>query len=209
MSQQIKVILADGQKMFRQALRAMLESQQGVTVVGEAGDGREAVRLAADLAADVVVINIEMPLLNGIDATRQITACGNGPKVIAISGRSGDRSLSALRAAGAAAFISKDADLIDLIAALRSGHAPPACGESAQGGPSPSLPSGFDLSMREREILQLMTEGCNTKQMAALLKIGMKTVDTHRRNVMVKLCIDNLAGLTKYAVREGLTSLDS
>ena len=203
--------------MTRTGLRALLRSQPGMIVVGEAADGRTAVSLAADLSPDVVVMDINMPDLDGVEATRRIAAAGNGTKVVALSGHSDDRSVREMLKAGAAGYVLKDAAFEELAAAVRAvveGKvyvSPRVAGivvdDLMHGGASGDSSSAGRRTTREREVLQLLAEGKATKQAAMHLHVSVKTVETHRRNIMEKLGLDSVAELTKYALREGLTSL--
>ena len=214
----IRVLLADDHAMVREALRSLLHSQPGIEVVGEAKHGREAVQMAADLKPDVVVMDVSMPDLNGVEATRQIRAAvGKGPRVVALSAHSGPRLPAEMLRAGAAGYVMKDAAFEELTEALRSVmddkvYLSPSVARGvavtdATAGPDSDTSPFTRLSPREREILQLVAEGKAMKEVAHHLNISVKTVETHRKNVMEKLGIDNVAGLTKYALREGLTSL--
>jgi DNA-binding NarL/FixJ family response regulator len=193
-----------------------------VEVVAEAVDGRSAVKLAAELEPDVVVMDINMPDLNGIDATRQITSgtarSGAGPKVVGLSAYSDRRFTLGMLNAGASGFVVKDAAFSELADAIRTvagdkvylspSIAAHALTDRAGDDGAAAVPSVFsELSPREREILQLTAEGKAMKEIAAHLDISIKTVETHRRKVMEKLGMDSVAELTKYAIREGLTSL--
>jgi DNA-binding NarL/FixJ family response regulator len=222
LSEPIKIVIADDHQIIRQGLRSLLKSQPGVEVVAEAEDGRSAVKLAAELEPDVVVMDINMPDLNGIDATRQIThrnggQPGHSPKVVGLSAYSDRRFTMEMLNAGASGFVVKDAAFVELAEAIRTVVSdkvylsPSIAGfvvePAADNGPA-EIPSAFSqLSPREREILQLTAEGKAMKEIAVQLDISIKTVETHRRKVMEKLGMDSVAELTKYAIREGLTSL--
>ncbi len=216
MNRSMRVILADDHEMMRAGLRSLLQGEADVEIVAEAADGRTAVELAARLSPDVVVMDVQMPDLNGIEATRQIRAGGDGPRVIALSAHSDRRFAAEMLRAGASGYVLKDAAFDDLTAALRAvvarkaylspGVAGAVLDEYVRGeGPSPSA-AFAKLSPREREVLQLMAEGRATKEVASDLHVSPKTVETHRRNIMEKLDLHSVAELTKYAVREGLTA---
>lgn len=213
----IKVLLADDHKIVRDGLRTLLEKHADIAVLGEAEDGREALQLAGKLSPDVVVMDIAMPELNGIEATRQILSEHPGIKIVALSMHSDKRFVSEMLKAGASAYLLKDCAFEELIAAIRTimkgkiylspGIAGVVLADYIRSDRK-SEPSVFSqLSDREREVLQLMAEGKTTKEVAAHLNVSIKTVETHRTNIMTKLDIHSIAELTKYAVREGLTSL--
>ncbi|MBI5075219.1 MAG: response regulator transcription factor [Nitrospirae bacterium] len=213
----IKVLLADDHKIVRDGLRTLLEKHADITVLGEAEDGREALQLARKLSPDIVVMDIAMPELNGIEATRQILAERPDIRIVALSMHSDKRFVSEMLKAGASAYLLKDCAFEELITAIRTimkgkiylspGIAGVVLADYIRSDRK-SEPSVFSqLSDREREVLQLMAEGRTTKQVAAHLNVSIKTVETHRTNIMTKLDIHSIAELTKYAIREGLTSL--
>ena len=235
----MKVLLADDHRIVREGLKSLLESQPDLQVVAEASDGRQAVEMARDLAPDVVVMDVAMPLLNGIEATRQLAGDGPGMKIVALSMHSDRRFVSEALKAGASGYVLKDGAFDELITAIRAVTADrvylsprvagvvvedyvrhlPARNGHGNGGAAGSHPgpeeygsarrSAFDaLTPREREVLQLMAEGFATKEVAARLHVSVKTVETHRRQIMEKLDMHSVAELTKYAIREGLTTLD-
>lgn len=213
----IRILLADDHQIFREGLRSLLGAQPDMTVVGEADNGRDAVQSVEELSPDVVVMDLRMPDLNGVEATRQIVGRCPGAKVVALSAEADPRLTAETLRAGAAGFVVKEGAFEELATAIRTVmrdkvHLSPAvAGSVVEGyvrGDGGLAPSAFDsLSGREREVLQLMAEGKATKQIAAALHVSVKTIETHRRNIMEKLRIDNVAELTKYAVREGLTTL--
>jgi len=215
----IRVLVADDQQLVRSGICAMIRLQADMELVGEAENGRVAVRLAAELAPDVVLMDVTMPDLNGIDATREISAGDEGPKVIALSGHSDRRFVADVLKAGAAGYVVKDAAFEELAQAIRAvveGKAylsPQVAGavvaDNRRWVPSSASAEFDSLTPRERQVLQLMAEGKSTKAIAAALFVGKKTVDTHRANIMAKLKVDSVAELVKYAIREGLTSVDS
>ena len=214
----IRVILADDHQLFRQGMRSMLANDAGIEVVGEAASGRSAVELARQLVPDVVVMDISMPDLNGIDATRQIKQQSPGVQVLALSAHSDRRFVTHILAAGATGFILKDCAFDELCRAVsavakKQVYLTPAVAgavvqaflgrsaQSADGGPGP-------LTSRQREVLQLLAEGMTTKQMAIRMHLSVKTIETHRTQIMKKLDCQSVADLTKYAIREGLTTID-
>jgi len=216
----IRILLADDHKLLREGLRALIEEQRNMTVVAEAEDGRSAVRLAAKLSPDIIVMDISMPGLNGIDATRRITAESPGIKVIALSMHADRNFVVEMFKAGAAGYLLKDCAFEELIQAIRAVSSKKAYLSSKLSDtmikdyvnlfPKKKNLSVFSaLTTREREVLQLMAEGKSTREVAAKLNVSTKTVETFRRLIMKKLDIHNVAELTKYAIRAGLTSLDA
>ncbi len=211
----MRVILADDHRMMRDGLRAVLE-KAGVQVIGEAANGRDAIAKAASLRSDVVVMDIGMPELNGIDATRRLAAEMPGVKVVALSMNADRRYVSAMLEAGAVGYLLKNSASEELLAALQSvtrgmtylsrsialGADDPAAHAGTSGPLAPERP----LSPREREVLQLIAEGKSSKEVATSLGIAVSTVETHRRQLVEKLQLRTIAELTKYAIREGLTS---
>ncbi len=187
-------------------------------VVGEAKDGRGAVKMVSELQPQVVVMDLHMPDLNGIEAARQVRAASPRVKVIGLSASSDEHSAHEMLDAGAAGYVGKASAFEDLVAAIRtvmsnkvyiSEGVARAHPRAAAAGGVTSTESAFApaLSAREREVLQLLASGKATKEVAAVLHISVKTAETHRRNLMEKLQIDNVAELTKYAICEGIIAL--
>lgn len=215
----IKIILVDDHKMVRSGLRTLLEQNADMEVIAEATDGRKAVELARELSPDVVVIDISMPGLNGIEATRQILAAAPKVKVVALSMHSDKRFVTGMLEAGASGYLLKGDDSEELITAIRAIAANKAylspdisktiIKDYVNYSLSVTRPASSPLTAREREVLQLLAEGRNAKDIASRLYISIKTVNAHRHNIMSKLNIHTIAELTKYAIREGLTSLDT
>jgi len=213
----LKIILADDHKIVRDGLRTLLARNSEITVAGEAENGRATVQLAKKISPDIVIIDVAMPDLNGIEATRQIVAENPGIKVIAVSMHSDRRFVSEMLKAGAAAYLSKDYVFDELETAIRAVSAnkvylsPDISGvvvdNYVRRTPEPESSAYSLLSVREREVVQLIAEGKTAKEIADQLNVSVKTVETHRTNIMTKLNIHRLAELTKYAIREGLTSL--
>jgi DNA-binding NarL/FixJ family response regulator len=214
----IRVLIADDQHLVRTGIATMIRLQPDMEVVGEAENGRVAIREAARLSPHVVLMDVTMPDLNGIDATREITSGSpTGPKVIALSSHSDRRFVADVLKAGASGYVVKDAAFEDLVCAIRTVAAnqvylsPQVAGgvveDHRRWVPDAASPQFAALSARERQVLQLMAEGKSTKAIAAALFVSKKTVDTHRANIMAKLEVDNVADLVKYAIREGLTSV--
>lgn len=212
----MKVLIADNHKILNDGLRTLLERDPAVKVVAQADNGLDAVRLARELRPDVVIMDVAMPGLNGMDATRQIRAELPETRVIALSMHSDKRYVTGMLSAGACGYVLKDSafdELARAVEAVRRGQAylsPEIAGiviEDYQGRMR-AVSSDPDLAPREREVLQLLAEGKSTQQIARLLHISVKTVETHRRRTGQKLGIRTVAELTKYAIREGLTSAD-
>lgn len=210
----LRVILADDHQIVRSGLRALLEKQGDIEIVGEAQDGKEAVQLAKDLQPDLVAMDVSMPGLNGIDATRQIREEAPRVKVLALSMHSDRRFVVEMLAAGASGYLPKNCAFEELTRAIRtigaSGfYLSPALAVSKADATQPTGGSpGPRLTAREREVLQLIAEGHTTHSIADRLGISVKTVEAHRQHIMDKLQIHSIAELTKYAVREGLTALE-
>ncbi len=217
----ITVLLAEDHRIVREGLRTLIESskQPAMEVVAEAEDGRTAVRLAQTLHPRVVLMDITLPGLNGIDATRQIVAKNKEMKVIALSMHADRHFVIEMFKAGAAGYLLKDCAFEELIHAVRAvisqrmylsaDLADTMIKEYVHHFPNSNFPVFSALSPREREVLQLLAEGKNTREIAENLQVSEKTAETFRRNIMKKLSIDNIAELTKYAIRVGLTSLDA
>jgi DNA-binding NarL/FixJ family response regulator len=208
----VKVLLVDDHEIIRTGLRTLLQREQDMVVVGEAPDGRAAVQQILELSPDVVVMDLTMPHLNGIDATRQAIAARPHVKVIGLSASGDDRMVVEMLRAGAFGHVNKTAAASELINAIRtvlkgSFYFSPDIVARIAADNGGHAHSAFDrLSPREREVLQLISEGKATKEVAAMLRVSIKTAETHRRNLMDKLHVDSVAELTKYAIREGLTS---
>ncbi|HOO89621.1 MAG TPA: response regulator transcription factor [Syntrophales bacterium] len=215
----IKIILADDHKIVRDGLRTLIEKETGMEVVAEAEDGRSAVKMAKKLLPHIVIMDITMPDLNGIDATRAIFEETSGVKVIALSMHSDRRFVSGMLEAGASAYLLKDSAFEELATAIRAVVAnqiylsPKIADIVVRRFVSKSASterSAFtELTKREREVLQLLAEGVSTKEIAGHLNLSIKTVETHRANIMSKLDIHTISELVKYAIREGLTSLEN
>ncbi|OPY78824.1 MAG: Transcriptional regulatory protein DegU [Syntrophus sp. PtaU1.Bin005] len=215
----ITVILADDHKIIRDGLKTLIESQPGMKVIAEAENGRETIKLAKELKPSVVIMDISMPDLNGIDATREIVNSIPGVKVIALSMHSDRRFVSGMLSSGASGYLLKDCAFEELAKAIKtvvSDHTylSPMISDivvksyitksNSQDATQDSAPS---LTAREREMLQLMAEGMTAKEIASHLFVSVKTVETHRRNIAQKLNISRSAELIKYAIREGLVTL--
>jgi len=213
------VLLVDDHQMLRDGLRGILAAEPGIEVIGEAGDGRAAVAMTRELAPEVVVMDLGMREMNGIEATRQIKRARPATRVIVLSTYSDPRYVLSAHEAGASGYLLKLSAFDDLLRAVRAVGAgktywSPEIAEvvvaakvrehSARGSPT-----RVNLGPREREVLQLLAEGRTSSQIARQLHVSIRTVETHRRNIMRKLDLHSVAELTKFAIREGLTQLES
>ena len=211
------ILLADDHRLMRQGLRSLLEAQEGLRVVAEVDNGRDAVRLASDLKPNLIIMDVTMPGLNGIDATRQVRADNSSCHVIALSMHAERQFVMQMLAAGANGYLLKDCpfdELLSAIDAVMDGEvflgpkiAKTLVKERLAGAGEATAFSG-SLSPREREVLQLVSEGKNAKEIGHILNISSKTVAGHRGQVMRKLKLYSVAELTRYAIREGVTSLE-
>jgi DNA-binding NarL/FixJ family response regulator len=210
----IAVLLVDDHTVVRQGLRALLEGESDLKVVGEAENGRQAVRLAKKMLPDVVVMDVAMPVLNGIEATRQLSKELPSAKVLGLTSYGDDEYVAQLMQAGACGFLIKQTAADDLLKAIRQVNEGKTYfsasiakrmldqkGELLANGHRAT--KGGELTSRESEVLQLIAEGFANKQVAAELSISIKTVEKHRQQVMNKLNIHDVAGLTRYAISKG------
>lgn len=214
----IKVLLVDDHTLIREGLRSLLEKQPEIEVAADADDGRKALELTRELSPDVVIMDVTMPRLGGIEATRQITTEFPAVKVIALSIHSKRRFVSDMLSAGATGYILKEClfdELVQAIEAVAAGgrYLSPRVTDLVVDDYVKRLSSGAEsplasLTGREREVLQLVAEGKSTKQIALDLHVSTKTIEANRRQIMEKLDVHSVAELTKYAIREGLTTLD-
>jgi two-component system, NarL family, response regulator NreC len=214
----IPILLADDHKIMRDGLRSLLSKEQGLEVVGEAENGRIAVKMARKLSPKLVIMDITMPELNGMDAARQILSECPEARIIALSMHSDRRFVVEMFKAGVSGYLLKDCAFDELSQAIKAVMAnqkyvsPAIAGmviEDYVDRMTSDRAAVNELSNREREVLQLIAEGLTTKQIASDLNVSSKTVETHRRNIMKKLNIHSIAELTKVAIQEGLTSVDT
>jgi DNA-binding NarL/FixJ family response regulator len=215
----IRILLADDHGLVRSGVAMMIRQQPDMEVVGEADNGRRTVELTKKLSPSVVLMDISMPDLNGIDATQQIIALSPATKVIGLSGRTDQNAVVDILRVGASGYVVKNAsgeELMDAIRMVARGAiyiSPQIAGtvleDFRKRPPASSSPEFASLSPREREVLQLMAEGKSTKQIASALNASKKTIDNHRAHLMSKLNVSTLAELIKYAIREGLTSVNN
>ncbi len=214
---QIRVLLADDHTLVRSGFRALIQQLKGIEVVAEAADGREALRLVGKHRPDVVLMDIAMPELNGLDATVRMRKQFPKVPVLLLSMHNSDEYVSEALAAGAAGYMVKDAGALELdigIRAVARGESflSPAVVKhvvSQRGPPSSDRSAGLRrLTPRHREILQLIAESNSTKEIARKLEVSVKTVETHRMKLMGRLNIHDVAGLVRYAIRMGLVTPD-
>ena len=214
----VRILLADDHQIMREGLKALLGERSSVEVIAEAGNGIEALAIARRERPDVIVMDIAMPDINGIEVTRQLKSELADIKIIALSMHSDRRFVSEILKAGASAYVLKQAAFEDLEKAIKAvmrnrTFLSTDIFESVVSDYVSQLSTSEynayrQLSDRERQVLQLLAEGNSTKEIAFKLHVSVKTIESHRQNIMNKLGIRTLAGLTKFAVREGLTSLD-
>lgn len=212
-----KIVIADDHKIMREGLKALIEKQPDMEVAAEAQDGLTATKLARKLLPQVIIMDIGMPEMNGIDATRQIISENKDIKIIALSMHSDRRFVLEMLKAGASGYLLKDSAFEELVNAVHTvmtgqSYLSPRITDIVVKEYLYNLPKSEStvftvLTVREREVLQLLAEGKSTKQIASTLNLSVKTVETHRQQIMEKLEIRTVAELTKYAIREGLTSL--
>ena len=215
----IRVIIADDHKIMRDGLRSLIEKQQNMEIIGEAADGKTTVSLALKLSPDVIVMDVSMPDMNGIEATRKIIEKSPGVKILALSMYSDKKFVAEMLSAGASGYLLKDCAARELMHAIQAvvknrTYLSPAIAEIMikeyrQIVSKENLSAFSLLTSREREVLQHIAEGKTMKEIAFALQISVKTAETYRQHIMDKLDIHTIAGLTKYAIREGLTSIES
>jgi two-component system, NarL family, response regulator NreC len=215
-----RILVADDHTIVRQGLRAILEIEPDFEVVGEAADGREAVRKAVNLAPDVVIMDVSMPKMNGLEATARIVKNNPEIRVVALTMHSSEEYVYSLLKAGAKGYLLKESvssDLVEAIHAVEGGgtYLHPSISSRVVDGylkqPQAKAGAGMGdvLTPREREILQLIAEGHTNKEIAGMLVLSVKTIENHRTRIMDKLEIHNVAGLTRYAIERGIASASS
>jgi two-component system, NarL family, response regulator NreC len=215
----IRIIVADDHRIVRNGLRTLLNAEPDIEVIAEAENGRKTVHLVQELLPDVVVMDVTMPDLNGMEATRQIVSEFPQVKIIALSMHHHEQFISGMFMAGTSGYLLKDCSVDELTAAIRTAAkgeiylSPDVANAVIKGyvrqlkGSEKSIPPL--LTPRQAEVLQLVSEGKTSKEIASRLCISVKTVNTHRTKIMDKLAVSSIAELTKYAIRSGLTSLDT
>ncbi len=214
----VRVILAEDHTLVRAGFRALLEKLDGVQVIGEVSDGREAFSMAKELDPDIILMDIAMPGLNGLEATRRLRRTCPRTKVLMLSMYTNEEYLKEALRAGAAGYLLKDADRTEFELAIKTvcrggTYLAPALAKFTVDAfcRDDTAPTGplAKLTARQREILQLVAEGCSTKQIAQRLNLSVKTVETHRTQIMDRLEIHDIPGLVRLAVRTGLVAPDS
>lgn len=213
----ISVMIVDDHLIFREGLRSLLQHEPDISVVGEAGTGIEALAMAKQMPCDVVLMDISMPEMNGIEATRQLKVICPDMQVLILSMESDRRFIVEVLESGASGYVQKDAAFAELATAIRTvvvgdTYLGPRITEMIIKDYLQRIPSGLPLTsdcltLRERELLQMIADGKNSKEIASAFDISVKTVEVHRHSIMKKLDLYSIAELTKYAIREGLTSL--
>ncbi|UCB52045.1 MAG: response regulator transcription factor [Candidatus Zixiibacteriota bacterium] len=215
----IKLLVADDHKIFRQGIKKLLEEESDLQVVGEASDGRDAVKKATELKPDVILMDIAMANLNGLEATRHIKKQLPSAKVIMVTMHKNEEYVLQSFQAGASGFILKEGAVEELVSAIRSIHSDksflsPSISKTLIDAYMRKMETGktetpFDLlTDREREVLQLIAEGYTNREVAKSLFISVKTVEAHRAHIMQKLNIHDIAKLVKYAIQKGLVDLN-
>jgi len=214
----IKVVLADDHQIVRDGLRSLFEKQADISVIAEASDGREAVDLVTKLSPDIVIMDVNLPGLNGIAATTELRKRSPGTKIIALSMRCDKQVIGDMLRAGASGYLPKDVAFRELAVAIRTvvegrTYLSPEAAELVVEGfvrrnPSDTGTAASLLTSKEKQVLQLVAEGKSNKMIASIMGVGIKTVDTHRQHLMARLNLHSVAELTKYAIREGITSVE-
>lgn len=211
----IRVLLVDDHKILREALKGVLEREHDIVLVGEASDGAEAINLARTLQPDIVLMDIGMPVMGGIESARNLIAAHQGTKVIALSTFSDRRVVTQMLDAGARGYVVKSAGRDELLRAIRAvahgrtylcPESSAALVDSVLARKPAEQPGSERLGRREREVLKLLADGHTSPKIGETLHIATSTVEVHRRNIMRKLDLHSIAELTKYAIRNGLTS---
>jgi DNA-binding NarL/FixJ family response regulator len=206
----IRILLADDHAVVRQGFKMILAEQPDMEIAGEAGNGREALALAASLKPDIVVMDVAMPELNGIEATRRMSEAAPYARVVALSMHKDSVYVREILRAGARGYLLKDSDAGDLVSAIRSvangeGYISPAVSNAVLDDYRRHVTNPIDmLTSREREVLQMLAEGKTNKEIAAILNLSVYTVDAHRGRIMEKLNLHSINELVRFAVRNGL-----
>jgi two-component system, NarL family, response regulator NreC len=211
------ILIVDDHQILRQGLRSLIEKIPGLEVLAEAEDGRTAVHLAQTLKPQLVIMDVGLPDLNGIEATRQVLIVSPHTRVIGLSMHSDRRFVANMLKAGASGYLLKDSAFEELATAIRavlagksylSQEVAHVVFQDYVAGPKSESSAFSILTLREREVLQLIAEGRSNRQIAEALYLSIKTVETHRQQIMNKLNLHNVADLVRYSIREGLSSLE-
>ena len=211
---EIKIVLVDDHKLLRDGLRNIIEKKSNMHIIGEASDGREAIKIASKLMPDVIIMDVAMPGLNGIEAATQIVKNEPEIKIIGVSMHSGKQFIQGMFKAGAFGYLLKDGDADELIMAISTViENKKYLSKDLNQDFLTELKKGESikktlLSAREKEVLQLIAEGKSSKEIGEILFLSPKTIDVHRNNIMRKLDLFTISELTKYAIQNGLTTLD-
>jgi DNA-binding NarL/FixJ family response regulator len=217
MVKQTRILLVEDHRILREGLRAILAAQPDFAVVGEGGDGLEAIRLARALQPDLVLLDLSMPRMNGLDALKEIKRVAPGARVLILTAQRGDEYVRGALAAGADGYLVKDLSAGELVVGVRAAAAgkrrpsTPILSQGVQAQPNGRAgatrqAAGDQLSAREREVLKLVAEGYRSRQIGELLSITEKTVEKHRSSLMRKLAVRSVSGLTTYAIEKGLVN---
>lgn len=206
---QIRILLADDHHIVREGIRTFLQARKELTIVGEAENGSDAVRLARELKPDIVLMDVNMPVMNGIEATRAIRDTGLSIKILILTVLTNQTYITELMSAGAQGYLRKDTNPTDLVKAIKAVHTghlsfniPPPAEETLPVEPPPAIPN--PLSPRELEVLRLVAQGKTSKEIAMLLDVALRTVNTHRERIMTKLKVHSTAELVGAAHDHGL-----
>ena len=210
----IRILLVDDHQILRDALRSLIMREHDLEVVGEAPDGLEGIRAVKRLQPDVVIIDLNMRRMSGIEVARTLSAGGNGPRILALSASDDRRMIIQMLDAGAQGYVVKSAGREELLRAIRAvaagrthlcAEASGAVVDSVRVTRNGSLSAAKPLAKREREVLTLLSDGLSSREIAERLNIAASTVEVHRRNIMRKLELHSVAELTKYAIRNGIS----
>lgn len=216
----LRILVADDHEVVRRGLCSLLESQPGWQICGEASDGRDLLKKASELKPDIIVLDVSMPNLNGLEATRQILKTNPKAKILVLTLHDSDRLIHEVLTAGASGFVLKSDAARDLVAAVESLRqnktyftskvASMVLNGFLKGGPGALINGNVSpLTSREREIVQLLSEGKSAKEVAVALNISVKTAETHRSNIMRKLGLHSISELVLYAVRNNIVNVES
>ena len=213
----IKIIMADDHKIFREGLLLLLKGEQNIDVIGDAGDGETAVKLAMELNPDIVIMDVSMHGMDGIQATRLIKKSSSDTRVIALSENSSRKSVTDMLHAGASGYLVKDCSSSELMRAIQAVYSGEMYLSQEVAGVviedylnkinNNGSSESKSLTNRETEVLQYISSGMRTREIAGKLEVSVKTIETHRRQIMEKLNLHSIAELTKYAIKEGLTTI--